>query len=248
MAATHRVRAIRPTWYAGSSTLLGEFWTMVHLPYTGMVLGFVLLGAAAAPRLSWVLLAGTLIAYFLGLGIGAHFLDQIPGMGSRYVSQWPTRALWVGGSLALATAVGIGIAGSVLLASPLLLVLVGAQALCAVGYPLAAWFGGAFHRDSVFAVSWGSLPFFTSFYAQAQTVTFASLVAAGALGGVALLEIRLSRSSRRLRSDRTSHDPDRGGNPDAAPLPFRRFDTALAILSLGTILVSLAVFAVRLGL
>lgn len=221
---------------------------MLHLPYTGMVLGFVVLGAAAAARLSWILLLGTLAAYFLGLGIGAHFLDQVPGMGSRYVTRWPSRALWIGGFLALATAVGIGVAGSILLASPLLLVLVAVQAVCAVGYPLASWFGGALHHDSVFALSWGALPFLTSFYAQGLTLTVASLAGATVLAGVALLEIRLSRSSRRLRSGAA---PDGSKGTEDAPTPrrsFRGFDAALAVLSLGTLGVSLAVLAVRLGL
>lgn len=70
-------------WYAGPDSVLGELWTLLHPPYTLMVLSFVVLGAALAPAISWAFLMGTLIAYFLGLGLGAHLLDQIPGMGSR---------------------------------------------------------------------------------------------------------------------------------------------------------------------
>ena len=248
MASILRARGIRPTWYAGPETLLGEFWTMLHLPYTGMVLAFVVIGAAAAPRLSWTLLAGTLLAYFLGLGIGAHFLDQVPGMGSRYVTRWPTWGLWTVGSLALGAAVAIGIVGSVWFVGPPLLLLVGVQALCAIGYPLASWFGGALHRDSVFALSWGSLPFLTSFYAQTQTVTAESLVLGAIFGGVALLEIRLSRASRRLRSEARSESPSVGPESSSAMVRFRSLDIALEILSLGTILLSLGIFADRLGL
>lgn len=141
-------------WYAGPDSVLGELWTLLHPPYTLMVLSFVVLGAALAPAISWAFLMGTLIAYFLGLGLGAHLLDQIPGMGSRYVRHWPDWALWVGGFLSIGGAVAIGIVGVLLLSSPLLLLLVGVQTLCAVGYPLAAWFGGALHRDIVFAISW----------------------------------------------------------------------------------------------
>jgi hypothetical protein len=240
-------RQIRATWYAGSETLLGEFWTMLHLPYTGMVLGFVLLGAAVAPSFSWTLLDGTLLAYFLGLGIGAHFLDQIPGMGSRYVTRWPTWALWVVGFVTLIVAVTLGIVGSLLFVGPLMLPLVGAQALCAIGYPLASWFRGAFHRDSVFALSWGSLPFLISFYAQTHTMSVGSLLLAAIFGGIALLEIHLSRISRRLRLQTRSRRDSTDTRSDQGFPSFRGVDLALEILSFGTIFLSLSVFAIRVG-
>jgi len=220
---------------------------MLHLPYTGMVLGFVLVGAAISPRISWLLLGGTLLAYFLGLGIGAHLLDQVPGMGSRYVTRWPSWALWWGGSIALASAVTIGIVGSIFYVGPALLLLVGVQGVCAIGYPLAAWFRGAFHRDSVFAVSWGSLPFLTSAYAQAREVSPAVVLLAVVFGLVSLIEIRLSRASRRLRSEERSRRAPSSVTGDPGDLPYRRFDIALEALSLGTIVLSIGLVAGRWG-
>ncbi len=98
----------RPVWYAGRDSVLGELWTMVHPPYTVMVLSFVVTGAAMSPRFSTPVLVATLVAYFLGLGIGAHFLDQITGMGSRYVRHWSDRALWAWGNAALASGAAAG--------------------------------------------------------------------------------------------------------------------------------------------
>ncbi|MGI0129413.1 MAG: hypothetical protein ACREDE_03725 [Thermoplasmata archaeon] len=229
--------AVRPVWYAGSDSWWGEFWTMLHLPYTVMVLSFVTVGASLAPRVSWVILAGTLLAYFLGLGIGAHFLDQIPGMGSRYARHWPKSTLWLAGFGALGIAVAIGVIGAVWFVGPPLLFLVGVQALCAIGYPLAKWFGGAFHRDSVFAVSWGSLPFLTSYFAQAGTIDLLSVGVALIFGGVAVLEIRLSRSSRTLRAGARS--------PPVAHSAYRRFDRALQALATTTIAAAMALIASR---
>lgn len=229
----------RPTWYAGPETTWGEFWTMLHLPYTGMVLGFVVVGAALAPRVSWVVLGGMLLAYVLGLGIGAHFLDQVPGMGSRYVTHWPTWSLWTVGLAALASALALGLAGAWRFGGVPLVLLVVVQGLCAFGYPLKTWFGGVLHRDSVFAVSWGSLPFLTSYFAQAHGFTVGTLVTAGVFGGVALLEIRLSRASRQLRSQARARP--------AAKIRFRKLDLALELLSSGTILAALSVLAYRLG-
>lgn len=217
---------------------------MLHLPYTLMVLSFVAIGAAMAPRLSWVLFLGTLLAYFLGLGIGAHFLDQVPGMGSRYVRHWPSRALWGIGGLALAIAVGLGVVAALWFVGWPLLVLVGVQALCALGYPLATWFRGAFHRDSVFAVSWGSLPFLTSYYAQAGTIDLLSILVAVVFGMVAVLEIRLSRASRAYRAEARASGRERS-DYRASLDAFQRYDRALQLLSLLTILAALGLLAGR---
>jgi hypothetical protein len=238
-------KAVAPVWYAGSDGVLGELWTMLHVPYTLMVLSFVLVGAALAPKISWLLLAGTLLAYFLGLGIGAHFLDQIPGMGSRYAQHWPARALWFGGFLSLGVAVAIGVVGAIWFVGLPLLLFVGVQAMCAVGYPLARWFGGALHRDSVFAVSWGSLPFLTSYYAQAGTIDLVAILTAIAFGAVAVLEIRLSRASRRLRAQTRSNLLSSSTRSVNQIQLFRKFDRALQIQSLLTILATLGLFAGR---
>jgi hypothetical protein len=236
---------VRPVWYAGPDSVLGELWTMLHPPYTLMVLSFVMIGAALAPRISWLLLGGTLLAYLLGLGVGAHFLDQIPGMGSRYVRHWPEGALWVGGFLSIGVAVGIGVAGAFWFVGLPLLLLVGVQAMCAVGYPLARWFGGALHRDSVFALSWGSLPFLTSYYAQAGTIGVLSILIAVTFGAVAILEIRLSRASRRLRLEARANLLGPSGAPERSPHSYRRFDRALEVLSGTMILVALVLFVGR---
>jgi hypothetical protein len=218
---------------------------MLHLPYTLMVLSFVVMGAALSSRISWLLLAGTILAYFLGLGIGAHLLDQIPGMGSRYVRHWPSWALWVGGFLSLGVAVAIGVLAALWYGGLPLLLLVAIQAMCAIGYPLAQWFGGALHRDSVFAISWGSLPFLTSYYVQVGTIDFESVLVAIAFAGVAILEIRLSRASRRLRAQARTILSAVSATAGVATPPSRKFDRALQILSFGSIAVALGLFAGR---
>jgi hypothetical protein len=213
---------------------------MLHLPYTLMVLSFVALGAALAPTIDGVLLAGTVLAYFLGLGLGAHLLDQVPGMGSRYVRHWSSRALWTGGLASLGGAVAIGVAGAVWYVGPALLPWVAVQTVCALGYPLARWFGGAFHRDSVFALSWGGLPFLTSYFAQSRTISGVSLVIAAILALVALAEIRLSRASRQARARARAT-----GAALEDPGVFERFDRALRSLSTSTIAVGVGALAIR---
>lgn len=218
---------------------------MLHLPYTSMVLSFVVVGAVLSPRFSWVLLLGTLAAYLAALGIGAHFLDQLPGMGSQYVRHWPPWALWTVGLAGVAAGVAIGLVGSFLLALPGLLIFVVIQGICALGYPLAPLFGGVLHRDSVFAISWGSLPCLTSYYAQSGTLSLGSLLLAAGFALVAVAEIRVSRLSRELRRARPVDSPFSSVGQVPDPPAFRRPDMLLLALSLGTTLFALILLASR---
>ncbi len=218
---------------------------MLHPPYTLMVLSFAVMGAALSPRFSVAVLVATLAAYFLGLGVGAHFLDQITGMGSRYVRHWSDRTLWTWGLAGLGGAVAIGVLGAWLVVAPGLLVFVAVQAACAVGYPLAPIFKGVLHRDSVFAVSWGSLPFLTSFYAQSGVITAPAVLLAGVLAAIAVAEIRISRISRRLRRIAREREESGAARLEPGPRPYRRPDAVLQGLVLGTGLMALGLLAGR---
>jgi hypothetical protein len=217
---------------------------MLHLPYTTMVLSFVVAGAMLVASPSWLLLAGTVVAYFLGLGVGAHFLDQVPGMGSRYVRHWPEWALWSGGLTAVGLAVAIGVVAALGFGRVPLLGFVAVEALCAVGYPLATWFGGVFHRDGVFVVGWGALPLLTSYYAQAGSLSLLAGLAAVAAGAVALAEIRLSRQSRKLRSEALLSGGVPAG-PKSSRRTFPAYDRALKAITVGTPALAVALLAGR---
>lgn len=207
---------------------------MLHLPYTLMVLGFVIVGAMLSAAVSWPVLVATVAAYFLGLGIGAHFLDQLPGMGSRYTRHWSNGELWTLGLSAVVTGAGLGVIGVVVLREPWLLALVGVQAACAVGYPLAPVFRGVFHRDSVFAVSWGSLPCLTSYYAQSGGISASAILAAALFAALAVVEIRTSRVSRRRRGVVTLSVAAAASSPSSRSSDSQLPDRILIALSGGT--------------
>jgi hypothetical protein len=236
---------VKPVWYAGPDSRWGELWTMLHPPYTAMVLSFVVVGAVIVPGWSGWVLSATLAAYFLGLGVGAHFLDQIPGMGSSYVRHWPSWALWAGGLSGVAAAVGIGVVGAILVLGPTFLLFVVVQGVAALGYPLAPLFRGALHRESVFAISWGSLPFLTSFYAQARTITLLSIVLACAFAGLAVAEIRLSRISRARRALLRAWPEDRTRPGSSSGPSVWAVDLSLAALVTGACAFALALFLLR---
>jgi len=163
-----------------------------------MVLCYVTLGALMVPEIRPDRLLWILVAYVLGLGIGAHALDQLSGR--PYGRSFTVPELWALAILTLAAAVAIGSYYALTLA-PGLWAFVAAETFFAVTYNLDRLFGGRFHRDHWFVFSWGALPFLTSFYLQSLTLTLPALVMAGALAGTAGMEISLSRWVRALRRD-----------------------------------------------
>ena len=73
---TKSVNDERPAFYARPGSIRGDLIALLHPPYTAWHLAYVAIGAALAPTLDWTLLAGTLAAFFLGTGVGAHALDE----------------------------------------------------------------------------------------------------------------------------------------------------------------------------
>jgi hypothetical protein len=218
---------------------------MLHLPYTSMVLSFVVVGAVVSPKFSWFILVGAMGAYLAGLGIGAHFLDQLPGMGSRYVRHWPSWALWTVGFAGITVGVVIGVVGAFVLREPGLLVLVVIQGICALGYPLAPVFRGLLHRDGVFAISWGSLPCLTSYYAQSGNISTGVVLLAVVFAAVAVLEIRVSRTSREQRRPESTRATVNKSRSSPWPSQFHRSDVILEALSIGTTLLAVGLLAGR---
>jgi hypothetical protein len=171
----------------------------MHLPYTGMVLAFVVIGAAAAPRAYPDRLVATLAAYFLGLGIGAHALDQLEPNGSHYVQSLTRRDLAVLAAVGMTGAVAIGAYYAAAVA-PLLLLFVFAGFFFAVAYTLPTLVGGGlFHNNVSFAFAWGYLPYLTSYYVNSQSIPPTVLLGGLPLALAAFAEISLSRSVRKAR-------------------------------------------------
>jgi hypothetical protein len=238
---------VRAVWYGGSETRLGELWTMLHLPYTGMVLAFVLAGSFVAPAVSLTVTVALLAAYFLGLGIGAHFLDQLSGMGSRYVAHWRDRELWLGGLLGVGGGVSIGLLGLYLRPfGPWMLPLVAGQAFFAVAYPLAPVFGRVFHSNVVFALSWGAGPVLVSSYAQAGSVYPWALVVAACAATAAWVEIRLSREARAQRRIARRSRGASGVDASDPSLPlWKRPEVSLRVLVVATYVAAVGLVLAR---
>jgi hypothetical protein len=148
-----------------------------------------------APVFDWRNLAAALLAFFLGVGVCAHALDELNGRPLR--TPVPGPILWTLAIAALAAAVGLGVLGAAVV-SWWLLVFVAFGAFIVLAYNLEL-FGGAFHSDLWFALSWGDFPALTGYFAQAGVVRPEAVLVAGGCAALAAAQQHLSTPVRLLR-------------------------------------------------
>ncbi len=185
----------RPAFYAAGPGPWRDWWTLLHPPYTAWHLSYVLLGAALAAPVNITILLGTLLAFFLAVGVAAHALDELRGRPLQ--TSIPSAALVAAAGVGLLGALALGVVGVVVLGWQLLPFLVVGPVLV-VGYNLEL-FSGALHSDVMFAAGWGAFPVLTSAVAQSGDLGLAPI--AGAAGAFALswAQRRLSTPARALR-------------------------------------------------
>ena len=171
---------------------LGDWVTLLHPPYTLWHLSYVAIGAAVMPDLVLWRLAGTLLAFFLAVGIGAHALDELHGrpLGTGISSGLLTTVAVV--SITAAMVLGLVYGGWKLLP----FVIIGGVLVYAYNLEL---FGGVLHSDVWFAVAWGAFPALVGAYAQPWTLSLAAGVAAVAAFFLSLGQRALSTPARMLR-------------------------------------------------
>jgi hypothetical protein len=165
---------------------------LLHPPYTLWHLSYVVMGAAVMPHLVVWRLAGTLVAFFLAVGIGAHALDELQGRPLR--TGIPARVLAVCAAAAITCAMVMGLAEGGLRMVPF--VLAGGLLVC--GYNLEL-FGGLLHSDIWFGLGWGAFPALVGAYAQHWTLSVAAGVVAAAAFFLSMGQRALSTPARTLR-------------------------------------------------
>ncbi len=186
----------RPSFYAARGTgRWRDWWTILHPPYTAWHLSYVVLGATIAPATDAVRLIGTLLAFFLAVGISAHAFDELHGRPLR--TRISGRALWFAATTSLMGAVAIGVVG-VARVGPGLLVFMAIGPVLVVGYNLEV-FGGRLHTDAGFAAAWGVFPVLTAYFAQAEGLGLAALVGAAAAFALSYAQRCLSAPARMVR-------------------------------------------------
>lgn len=180
--------------YARAGSLRGDLFTLLHPPYTAWHLSYVIYGAALAPQLDIVRLAGTLTAFFFGTGVAAHAFDE-----------WRSRPLHTGlsdrllltcGACAVAACVVLGVAGASMVSPWVLAWTVSGVALMA-SYTLE-WNTIA-HSDVAFGLAWGGFPVLVGYWVQAERISVGALLVALAATLLSLAQRALSTPARYTR-------------------------------------------------
>ena len=186
----------RPTFYA----LPGAKWwqdyiNLLHLPYTLWHMAYVVLGAAVAPTVHVDWLMGTLLAFFLAVGIASHALDELNDrpLGTKI----PLLVLVSLAVVSLGGAVALGILAGIL-ESQWIFAFVAFGAFIAVFYNLGLW-QNRFHSDLWFAFSWGAFPVLTSYWVNASRFEVAVVIVAVGCFFLTLAQRTLSTPVRTIR-------------------------------------------------
>jgi hypothetical protein len=221
----------RPAFYALRPGGWRDYWTLLHPPYTVWHLSYVAIGAALAPRVDWAVLGWTLLAFALGMGVGAHALDELHGRPLRTRIPAPLLVALAVLSVAAACAIGVLVASQ---QTWWLLAFVAAGAFLVVAYNLEL-LGGAFHSDWWFAAAWGAFPLLTSYFAVA-----------GRLRAEAFLGAAFAFASS--LAQRTLSTPVRAARREAGdPAPTRPLEVALQLLAAALPLLAGALLVARAG-
>jgi hypothetical protein len=185
----------RPAFYALAPGGWRDLVTLLHPPYTAWHLSYVAIGAAVAPTLHAGRLAAALGAFFLGVGVCAHALDELNGRPLR--TRLSDRTLVILAVVSLIGAVAIGVAGAVAV-SATVVPFVAAGAFIVVAYNLEL-FGGRFHSDAWFALAWGAFPALTGYWINALELRPEGVLVAAACFLLSVAQRRLSTPARELR-------------------------------------------------
>lgn len=245
-------RLQRPAFYALRPGGWRDLVTLLHPPYTAWHLSYVALGAAAAPQVHVDRLLAALGAFFLAVGVAAHALDELNGRPLR--TRLSDRSLVALAAISLVGAIGIGVAGVVVVSATLApFVAAGGFLVLAYNLELA---GGRFHTNLWFAAAWGAFPALTSWWANTLSLERPDEVAAGVLVatgcfGLSVAQRRLSSPVRDLRRRTVSVSGEQQlSDGTGVPLTVERLtaplDGALRALSWAVVALAAAMVTLRL--
>ena len=238
------MRLLSPAYYAAARGGWSDYLGLLHPPYTLWHLSYVAMGAAAAPVLHPDRLAGTVLAFFLAVGVAAHALDELHGRPLK--TQIPTPvlvALSVGG---LGGATVLGIAASLII-SPWVLPFVVFGVTAVIVYNLE-WFGGRLHSDLGFALCWGAFPALVGYWANAERLDVTAVLLALACLVFSMVQRRLSNHVRTVRRRTLEVDGTMrldGGEVQAlSPLSLLSpAEPALRLMTFAVVLLAIAMLA-----
>ena len=236
----------RPAFYSLPAGSWRDYITILHPPYTLWHLSYVVLGVALGPTLHLERLMGTLLAFFLAVGIGAHALDELKGRPLRtQIPRWVLVTAAVV-SISGATALGLfwGLARDIWL-----LPFTAFGAFIVIAYNLEL-LKGRFHSDFWFAAAWGSFPFLTAYWVNAAQLTAGAVLVAVACFLLSLAQRTLSKEVRRMRRgggilDGAAHAQDIGTLRMNGVTCLVTLERVLQLLSTTIVILAAGLFLIR---
>ena len=186
----------RPAFYA----LLGtkgwhDYLNLLHVPYTLWNLSNVVLGASISPIVHVDRLLGTMLAFFLAVGIASHALDELNGRPME--TKIPSAVLVTLAVVSLVGAMALGIVAGIL-ENPWIFAFVAFGGFIVVAYNLGLWHD-RFHNDFWLAFSWGAFPVLTAYWVNALRFDVAVVILALACFLLTLVQRTLSTPVRTIR-------------------------------------------------
>jgi hypothetical protein len=237
----------KPSFYALQTGSWRDYITLLHPPYTAWHLSYVVLGSAAAPHVYLDRTAGTLLAFFLAVGLGAHALDEFHG---RPLGTHISNGCLLGIAFAsLAGALAIGVI-AVLTINLFTIIFLIFGIFSVIAYNLELW-GGRFHSDLYFSLAWGAFPALTGYWANSGNLaTQAALVSLACLL-LSLVQRTLSNRARELRRKVIAiqgHIEFTDGRTENITIPYLLYapEKALRFLSISLVLLAAGWLAARL--
>lgn len=190
------MRLEKPAWYAITGRgAVSDFVNLLHPPYTLWHLSYVIIGIGLAPTIYFDRSVAVLVSFFLGLGIGAHALDET--MGNPLKTRLSKKNLYIIGFASLIAAAVVG-GYYVVTLSTLLLPIILVEVFFALVYNLES-FERRFHNTLVFAISWGALPLITGYFVNALSLSLGALLSSLAVGLLTYVQKTLSTHARSVR-------------------------------------------------
>ncbi len=199
---------------------------MLFLPYTGMCLSFVVWGCLLSPNVHFERMAGIILVYFLSLGIAAHVADAI---GSNRVKPWgellSKKQSWTIIIFTLVVAYSLGFYYAYNFAPYLIIIgLLEGFFLFAYNFEL---FGGRFHNNFWFSISWGMLPFLAGFVIQTNFIHLLAISLSLIPFALSYMEIKISRIYKENKRNNILTEKTKS------------YENALKFLSLGSIILTI---------
>lgn len=202
---------------------------ILFLPYTGMVVSFAAWGSLAG-NFSFERLAAICLLYFLALGISAHCLDALTGKTKPW-GFLSKKKLWIVSLVPLGGAFIIGLHYAFL--DSFLLIPIGiAETFFLFAYNLEL-FGGKFHNNASFVISWGILPVLAGAAIQTNSISFEVIIMTGIAASLSYVLIKTSRKYKELRRQSAENS-----------LIFKK-EIILKVVSLGVVAGTIFFFLIR---